>query len=485
MQAIVGLGGSAGSIWPLKTFFTHMPGDSGLAFVVVLHLPPAYESHLAGVLKKRTSMPVIQVSEPVQMEPNCVYVIPPGKHLLTVNGKLVLKEPPQQYGKRTAVDIFFRSLADTHGDRSIATVLSGVGGDDAIGIKRIKEKGGSTMAQEPRESQYKEMPRSAIDTGMVDWVLPIAEVPRRLLEYRRTLERVRLPKERRSVLSRPDDSDVEKALRSIISLLRVRTSHDFSFYNRRTIVLRIGRRMRVSNIEELSYLAFLRLHPHEVMALRQNLLAPITNFFRDQEAFDALAAELPKLFADKTPGDQMRVCVPSCATGEEACSIASLLSEGAAKLKAPLSMQVFATDLEQGSINVGRAALYPGTITADVSEECLRLFFSKESAGYRLKRSVRETVVFVLQDLLKDPPFSCLDLISCRNLLIYFDREAQRRAFDIFRYALRRNGILFLGTFESVQDPSATFTTLNKYRLYETLKSEHEEQSFPFGSELS
>jgi two-component system CheB/CheR fusion protein len=222
---------------------------------------------------------------------------------------------------------------------------------------------------------------------MVDWVLPIAEMPRRLLEYQLTQERVRLPKDRRFVLSRLDDSNDEKDLRSIITLLRARTSHDFSFYNRRTIVRRIGRRMRVSNIEKLSsYLAFLRLHPHEVMALRQDLLAPITNFFRDREAFAALAAELPKLFADKTPGDQMRVWVPGCATGEEAYSIAILLSEGAAKLKAPLSMQVFATDLDQGSINMGRAALYPGTITADVSEERLRLFFSKESAGYRLKR---------------------------------------------------------------------------------------------------
>jgi two-component system, chemotaxis family, CheB/CheR fusion protein len=322
MQAIVGLGGSAGSIGALKTFFSHMPGDSGLAFVVVLHLSPAYESHLAGVLQKYTPMPVIQVSGPIKVEANCVYVIPPGKHLLTAKGQLVLNELPHEYGKRTAVDIFFRSLADAHGGRSIAIVLSGVDGDGAIGIKRIKEQGGITVAQEPREAQYKGMPRSAIDTVMVDWVLPIAEMPRRLLEYQLTQERVRLPKERRFVLSRLDDSNDEKDLRSIITLLRARTSHDFSFYNRRTIVRRIGRRMRVSNIEKLSSnQAFLRLHPHEVMALRQDLLAPITNFFRDREAFAALAAELPKLFADKTPGDQMRVWVPGCATGEEVYSI--------------------------------------------------------------------------------------------------------------------------------------------------------------------
>ena len=232
MQAIVGLGGSAGSIGALKTFFTHMPGDSGFAFVVVLHLSAACESHLAGVLQKRTPMPVIQVSDPIKVEANCVYVIPPGKHLLAAKGQLVLNELSQEYGKRTAVDIFFRSLADTHGGRSIAIVLSGVDGDGAIGIKRIKEKGGITVAQEPREAQYKGMPRSAIDTGMVDWVLPVAEMPRRLLEYQRTQERVRLPKERRSVLSRADEMDDEKALRAIIPLLRARTSHDFSCYNR-------------------------------------------------------------------------------------------------------------------------------------------------------------------------------------------------------------------------------------------------------------
>jgi two-component system CheB/CheR fusion protein len=278
------------------------------------------------------------------------------------------------------VDIFFRSLAETHGGRSIAIVFSGVDGDGAIGIKRIKEKGGITVAQEPREAQYKGMPRSAIDTGMVDWVLPVAEMPRRLLSTNGPTSE--LPKERRSALSRADETDDEKALRAIISLLRARTGHDFSCYNRETIVRRIGRRMRVNNIEELSsYLAFLRLHPHEVMALRQVLLAAITNFFRDQEAFDALAAELPKLFSDKTPGDQMRLWVPGCATGEEAYSIAMLLSEGAAKLKAPLSMQVSATDLDQGSINEGRAALYPGTITADISEERLRLFFPRNLQG--------------------------------------------------------------------------------------------------------
>ncbi len=230
MQAIVGLGGSAGSIGALKTFFTHMPGDSGFAFVVVLHLSAAYESHLAGVLQKRTPMPVIQVSDPIKVEANCVYVIPPGKHLLAAKGQLVLNELPQEYGKRTAVDIFFRSLADTHGGPLHRHRPFRCRRDGAIGIKRIKEKGGITVSQEPREAQYKGMPRSAIDTGMVDWVQPRCRGD--CWEYQRTQERVRLPKERRSVLSRADEMDDEKALRAIIPLLRARTSHDFSCYNR-------------------------------------------------------------------------------------------------------------------------------------------------------------------------------------------------------------------------------------------------------------
>ena len=468
MQTVVGLGGSAGSIGALQAFFSRMPVDSGLAFVVVLHLSPEHESSLAALLRNVTPMRVVQVSEAVTAEANCVYVIPPGKNLLMADGQLVLNDLRHDNGKRSAVDIFFRTLADTHGPRSAAIVLSGSGGDGAIGIKRIKENGGLTVVQEPGEAEHDGMPRSAIATGMVDWVLPVAEMPNRLLEYQRIQGRIRLPEENLPVLTGIEESDDENALRETLSFLRMRTGHDFSCYKRGTILRRIGRRMQVNSIEELpAYLAFLRLHPSEAMALLQDLLISVTNFFRDQEAFQALQSELPKLFADKSSDDQVRVWVPGCATGEEAYSLAMVLSEYASNLNAPPQIQVFATDLDQGSINVARAGIYPDTITADISEERLRLFFTKESAGYRIRRGMRETVLFALHDLLKDPPFSRIDLISCRNLLIYLDREAQRRVFEIFHFALLEKGMLFLGSSESIEDAGTLFTTLDKkYRLY-------------------
>jgi two-component system, chemotaxis family, CheB/CheR fusion protein len=270
------------------------------------------------------------------------------------------------------------------------------------------------------------------------------------------------------VLTGIEGSADENALRETLSFLRMRTGHDFSCYKRGTILRRIGRRMQVNSIEELpAYLAFLRLHPSEAMALLQDLLISVTNFFRDQEAFQALQSELPKLFADKSSDDQVRVWVPGCATGEEAYSLAMVLSEYASNLNAPPQIQVFATDLDQRSINVARAGIYPDTITADISEVRLRLFFTKESAGYRIRRGMREIVLFALHDLLKDPPFSRIDLISCRNLLIYLDREAQRRAFEIFHFALLEKGMLFLGSSESIEDAGTLFTTLDKkYRLY-------------------
>jgi two-component system CheB/CheR fusion protein len=468
MTAVVGLGGSAGSITALQKFFTRMPADSGLAFVVVLHLSPKYESNLAQLVQNLTPMPVTQVSAAVKVEANCVYVIPPGKQLLMADGQLILHDLPREYGTRAAVDIFFRSLAETHGSRSTGIVLSGLDGDGSIGIKRIKENGGLTVAQDPNEAEHEGMPRSAIETGMVDWVLAVDEMPRQLLEYQKIQERVRLPEEKQPADGPNQEADGEKALRETISFLRIRKAHDFSYFKRNTVLRRIRRRMQLNNIEDLpAYLAFLRLNPNEAEALTHDLLANVTNFFRDLEAFQALQAEVPKLLADKKPADEIRVWVPGCATGEEAYSMAILLSEATAKLAAFPSIKVFATDVDQGSIEVGRAGLYSAAITADVSPERLRLFFSKESAGYRVKRGIRETVFFAQHDLLKDPPFSNLDLVSCRNLLIYLDAAAQRRIFQIFHFALRENGILFLGAAESVGAAGERLNALNKkYRVY-------------------
>ena len=451
MVPMVGLGGSAGSIVALREFFGAMPADSGMAFVVVLHLAPEHESTLPDLLGRTTKMRVVQASQGVKVEANCVYVIPPGKHLTADDGQLRLTDLQKSPGKRVAVDLFFRSLADTHGAHAAAIVLSGADGDGAIGLKRIKERGGLTIAQDPDEADHASMPRAAIDTGMVDWVLQVAEMPGRLMEYRANEERLKLPPEEgpqpaKAPALAPDEA--EKALREVLTFLRSRTGRDFSYYKRATILRRISRRMQVNGVHHLpEYLTFLRTHPGEIGALQQDMLVSVTNFFRDRETFAALEERIPDLFAGKGTGDAVRVWIAACATGEEAYSIAMLLCEHAATLDSPPSLQVFATDLDEDAIRKAREGLYPLTITADVSEDRLRRFFIKEQGGYRVRRELREITLFAVHDLLKDSPFSRLDLVSCRNLLIYLDRDAQKRAFEIFHFALRPGSRLFLGSF--------------------------------------
>ncbi len=472
MLPLVGLGGSAGSIQALQTFFRGMPVDSGLAYVVILHLSSEHESSLAELLQGSTQMPVVQVNATAKVEPDHVYVIPPGKQLASADGHLELADLPTDRGRRLAVDLFFRTLADTHGPHAAAIVLSGADGDGAIGIKRIKERGGLTIAQDPDEAEHQGMPRSAINTGMVDWVLQVGQMPERLVKYYELAKRVALPPEDgpqpAQPTARPSVGEAETALREVLAFLRNRTGRDFSYYKRATILRRIGRRLQVNGLDDLpAYLEFLRLHPGETGALLQDMLISVTNFFRDREAFDALESEIPYLFRDKRAGDTVRVWVPGCATGEEAYSIAMLLSEHARKIDAPPQIQVFATDLDESVIRSARDGSYPDTIAADVSEERLRRWFLKEARGYRVRREIRELVLFALHDVLKDSPFSRLDLVSCRNLLIYLTNEAQSRAFDIFHFALRPGGRLFLGTSESIENDGVLFSTLDKkYRIY-------------------
>ena len=471
LQPVIGLGGSAGSLNALRTFFSHMATDSGLAFVVIVHLSPDHESSLATLLQGSTSMPVVQVRDTVKVEANRVYVIPPAKHLSLTDGQLRLSELLPERGRRVAVDLFFRTLADTHGTQATAIVLSGADADGAIGLKRVKERGGLTIAQDPAEAEHNGMPRAAIATGMVDWVLLAAEMPARLLKYYLNEPRLFLPAEEAPEGVQPESSDAEAALRDTLAFLRVRTGHDFSDYKRPTILRRIARRMQVNGFEELpAYLAFVRAHPGEVGALLRDLLITVTNFFRDRETFQALEAELPRLFQGKKSGDQVRVWVVGSATGEEAYSVAMLLAEHSSNLRAPPSIQVFATDLDEGAIRTGRDGLYPETIEADVPEERLRRFFSREHGRYRVNRSLRETVLFAHHNVLKDSPFSHLDLISCRNLLIYLNHQAQERVLDLFHFALESECLLFLGSSESVDDGRPLFKILDKkHRLYTRL----------------
>nr|WP_145547003.1 PAS domain S-box protein [Variovorax boronicumulans] len=470
MLPVVGIGGSAGSIGALHQLLQHTPAASGLAFVVILHLSPDHESELARMLQKSTTMPVVQVQETVRMQADTVYVIPPRKAMRTVDNKLQLLDLPAERQRHVVVDTFFRALAESHGPHATAVVLSGGDGDGAIGIKRIKERGGLTIAQEPEEAEVSGMPRTAVSTGMVDWVLPIAEIAPRIVDYHRNERALRLPPEAGPQVGQPGRSPGadESTLREVLGFLRMRTGRDFSYYKRATILRRIGRRMQVNGIAALpDYLACLRTRPGEAGALLQDLLISVTNFFRDGDCFTALQAHVAALFRGKGAADPVRVWVSACATGEEAYSIAMLLSEHARTLEVPPPIQIFATDLDDEAIRVAREGVYPATIEADVSEERLRRFFVKEHRGYRVRREVREMVLFAVHDVLKDSPFSKLDLVSCRNLLIYLGREAQTRVFETFHFALLPAGILFLGASESVEDGSALFSVVDKkHRLY-------------------
>jgi two-component system CheB/CheR fusion protein len=480
LHPLVGLGGSAGSIPALKVFFENTPADTGQAFVVVLHLAPEHASTLAEVLQNATRMPVQQVTQRVRVQPDHVYVIPPGKAIEAADEHLVLTDDPlSPRGRHVAVDLFFRTLADTYGPHAAAVVLSGANSDGSIGIKRIKERGGLTVAQDPLEAEHASMPRSAIATNMIDWVLPVAQIPERLKQYFALEKELKLPPEEldaaaqaphsaKDAAPRADAESAESGLIEVLNFLRSRTGRDFSVYKRATVVRRIARRMQVNGVHELdAYLSCLRTTPGEAGALLQDLLISVTNFFRDGDCFAALDAHLGELFKGKGPGDTVRVWVPACATGEEAYSLAMLLAEKARDMDAPPLIQVFATDLDEEAIASARDGHYPATIEADVSEERLRRYFIKEHRGYRVRREVRETVLFAQHDVLKDSPFSRLDLVSCRNLLIYLSREAQRRVFQIFHFALLPNGHLFLGSSETAEDAGDMFAVVDKkHRIF-------------------
>ncbi|MBV8851971.1 MAG: PAS domain S-box protein, partial [Sinobacteraceae bacterium] len=487
MLPVVGLGGSAGGIAALKEFFQNTPADTGLAYVVVLHLAPEHASTLPELLQRHSVMPVRAAEDDDKLEANTVYVIPPGKHLTATDGHLRLTELRAEPGRRVAVDLFFRSLADTHGPHAIAIVLSGADGDGAVGLKRIKERGGLTIAQELEEAEHAGMPRSAIETGMVDWVLRVREMPERILAYRLSEGRLRLPPEDGPQPAQsnqpPPATEGEPLLQEVLAFLRARTASDFSYYKRATIVRRISRRMQVNGVEELAdYLSFMRTHPGEAGALQNDLLISVTNFFRDREAFEALEEHIPELFKYKGPNDTVRVWTPACATGEETYSMAILLLQQARKIKDPPRLQVFGCDLNDDAVQAARAGFYPKTIAADVSEERLQRFFVQELHGYRVRRELREIVLFAGHDLLRDAPFSRMDLISCRNLLIYLNGEAQKRALEIFHFALKPGGLLFLGSSESVEEASALFHAVDKKRrIYRPAVAQRMELVVPAG----
>ena len=455
---VVGLGASAGGLQALQTFFDHTAPDSGMAFVVILHLAPDYESQAADLLQAHTAMPVTQVTGAVPLAQNHVYVIPPAKHLLIAGGHLRLAEAALEQDQRAPIDHFFRTLADTHARHATAIILSGTGSDGTVGLKRVKEQGGAIFVQDPQEAQFDGMPRSAIATGLVDFVLPVAAMPEMLIAYWR-----RAPESGSATAGSGGGDADEASLREILALLRVRTNHDFSQYKRPTILRRVGRRLQVTGVSDLAaYLDLLRNRPEEVQALLQDLLISVTNFFRDREAWAALQAIVPLLFAGKGPEDQVRVWVTACATREEAYTVGMLLLEHARTLDHPPAIQIFATDIDDAAIRRAREGSYPETIAGDVSPERLRQFFVLEQGRYCVKPELREVVLFAQHNILRDPPFSKLDLITCRNLLIYLNHEAQEQVIRLFHFSLRPGGYLLLGTAESLDHVAQLFDVAAK-----------------------
>jgi two-component system CheB/CheR fusion protein len=456
---IVGLGASAGGIQAFNEFFRNVPQKLGAAYIVILHLSPDHDSKLAEVIQGATKMPVKQVNEKIKVEPDHVYVVPPNKHLTMQDGYIVVSPNMQIEDRRAPVDIFFRTLAEEHHANAVAVVLSGTGANGSMGLKRIKEKGGATFVQNPREAEFNEMPRHSIATGLVDEVLNVADIPARILAYKNSLGKIQITEDAEK---RPQDQ--QQALREIFTDIRVRTGHDFSNYKRPTLLRRIERRINIHNLPDLpSYVAYIHQNPDETIALQRDLLISVTNFFRDKKAFDIVESEiLPMILKTKTLESQIRIWVAGCATGEEAYSLAILCAEKISGIIDAPKVQIFATDIDDAAISQARDGIFSINDLADVSPERLRKFFVKEGEQYRIRREVRETIMFANHNFLKDPPFSHLDLISCRNVMIYLNQVAQERVTETFHFALNPGGFLFLGSSESAESASDLYATYNR-----------------------
>ena len=461
---IVGIGASAGGLKAIQEFFTALPESPGMAFVIVQHLSPDHESALAELIQTKTRMVVSQVDDHPDVAPDRVYVIPPGKHLEIENGRLQLVELKRDRGRPAAIDHFFRSLADDAGARAVCIVLSGTGSDGSLGLKAVKERTGLTMAQSVEDAEHDGMPRSAIGTGLVDFQGTAAELAEKLTSIRE--------RSGEALLVMPDEEPVDdrQALQSIFAHLRRRTDHDFTNYKRATIRRRLARRLQVTNQPDLpSYAQYLRQTPDEVHALLRDFLISVTQFFRDPEAFDVLEQKvIPAIFDGKGPQDQVRVWVAGCATGEEAYSVAMLLCEYHARLDHGPALQVFATDIDDEALAQAREGLYARVAAADLSPERLRRFFEVEPGGIRVKPELREIVLFTHHNLISDPPFSRLCLVTCRNVLIYLNRGVQAHTFGSFHYALQPDGYLFLGSSEGPDAVAKGFVEVDKTaRLYQ------------------
>ena len=463
----VGIGASAGGLDALQRFLSNIPKDSGMAFIIVQHMDPTHKSSLVNILSRSTSMEVQEVIDGVQVIPDHVYIIPPNKDMGILNGRLQLIEPIEPHGLRLPINYFFTSLGQDQKDRSVGIVLSGFGADGSLGLKAIKANGGICIAQDPSTAGSDSMPKSAINTGLVDMILSPEEMPKKLFSYKKSSHKIL-----KKILT-PEDKTVQ-SLRKIFILIRNRTGQDFSQYKKSTINRRIGRRMNIHQIEEISqYQRYLQENPNEIDQLYKEFLINVTNFFRDPEAHESLKQNaLKKLIQEKNEGDIIRIWIPGCSSGEEVYSIAIIIKEIFEETHLNFEVQIFGTDLDPDSILTARSGQYTNT-AADVSPERLKKYFYKKDNIYTIKNELREMVIFSAHNVITDPPFTRLDLISCRNLLIYLETEAQEKVLSNFTYALNQEGILFLGPSENIGDFLDSFTVLNnKWKIFKCIKSD-------------
>ena len=461
---IVGIGSSAGGLEALELFLKNIPPKCGMAFVIVQHLDPTHKGIMVELLQRVTELPVRQVSDCLRIEPDHIYVIPPNKDMSLLHGVLHLLDMVKPRGLRLPIDFFFRSMADDMKQYSIGVILSGMGSDGTLGLRDIKEKGGGVFVQEPGSAKFDGMPRSAIDAGLADIIAPVEKLPSSIIAYLNHIPQ----------FSKPDvslESKSQSALEKVVILLRTQTGHDFSLYKKNTVYRRIERRMGIHQIEKIiDYVHFLQGNPHETELLFKELLIGVTSFFRDPAAWETLQTKaIPSLLALRPSGGTLRAWVAGCSTGEEAYSLAMILKESieSMKLSGNFRIQIFASDLDKDAIEKARYGIYPSNIAVDLSPVRLQRFFEKDDRGYKVSREIRETIVFAPHNVIMDPPFTKIDILVCRNLLIYMEQELQKKLFPLFHYSLNPGGILFLGSAESIGSSDNLFEPIDgKSRLF-------------------
>ena len=466
---VVGMGGSAGSLEAFEQFFRNMPDNSGAAFVLISHLDPTQKGMMPELLQRYTKMKVFEAGDGMKVIPNCVYVIPSNKDMAILHGVLQLLEPTATRGLRLPIDFFFKHLGQDQKKMAVGVILSGMGTDGTAGLKIIKEQLGIVMVEEPESAKYNSMPNSAIDTGLVDLIAPAEILPSKLLAYMKQSSKPLAE-------SIGSEEQAVSALQKIFILLRGHTGNDFSLYKKTTTLRRIERRINVHNLGKTAqYVRFLQDNPQEVELLFKELLIGVTSFFRDPEAFELLKNTIvPNILKSKAKERNVRVWVPGCSTGEEAYSLAIVFSEclSKLKLKGNFKVQIFATDIDKAAIDKARQGLYPENVATDLTPERLEHFFSKEDNKYQINKDIREMVVFALHNVTIDPPFTRLDLISCRNLLIYLNAELQKKLIALFHYSLKPDGILLLGTSETVGGFTDFFSTVDtRWKIYQQRRS--------------